>query len=36
MNTEPKKRDLVVTRVFDAPVQKVWKAWSDSELVMQW
>jgi uncharacterized protein YndB with AHSA1/START domain len=31
-----KKRDLVVTRVFDAPVEQVWKAWSDSDQVMRW
>ena len=31
-----KKRDLVVTRVFDAPVERVWKAWSDTEHVMRW
>ncbi|MCL4875437.1 MAG: SRPBCC domain-containing protein [Anaerolineae bacterium] len=36
MSTEPQKQDLVVTRVFDAPVEKVWKAWSDSEQVMRW
>ena len=30
------KRELVVTRVFDAPVEQVWKAWSDPEYVMQW
>lgn len=36
MNTEPKKRDLVVTRVFNAPVKQVWKAWSDPALVMRW
>jgi uncharacterized protein YndB with AHSA1/START domain len=36
MKSEPKKRDLVVTRVFAAPVEWAWKAWSDSELVMQW
>jgi uncharacterized protein YndB with AHSA1/START domain len=29
-------RDLVVTRVFDAPVEKVWKAWVDPVLVMKW
>jgi len=32
----PKKRDLVVTRVFDAPVERVWKAWTDPEQVMRW
>jgi uncharacterized protein YndB with AHSA1/START domain len=31
-----KKRDLVVTHVFDAPVEQVWKAWSDSDQVMRW
>jgi len=36
MSTEPKKRDLVFTRVFDAPVKQVWKAWVDPEYVMQW
>jgi len=36
MNSEPKTRDLVVTRVFAAPVERAWKAWSDSEPVMQW
>ncbi len=29
-------RDLVVTRVFDAPVARVWRAWSEGECVMQW
>lgn len=32
MNT----RDLVVTRIFDAPVELVWKAWTDPEHVMKW
>jgi len=35
-NPDAKRRDLVVTRVFDAPVERVWKAWTDPELVMQW
>ena len=34
--TELKKRDLVVTRVFEAPVAEVSKAWVDPKLVMQW
>ncbi len=29
-------RDLVVTRVFAAPVQQVWNAWRDPELVKRW
>lgn len=31
-----KKRNVVVTRLFDAPVEQVWMAWSDPELVMRW
>ena len=31
-----KKRDLIITRVFDVPIEQVWKAWSDPEYVMQW
>jgi uncharacterized protein YndB with AHSA1/START domain len=34
--TGAKTRDIVVTRVYDAPVEQVWKAWSDSERVKQW
>lgn len=30
------KKNVVVTRVFDAPVEQVWKAWSDSDYVRQW
>jgi uncharacterized protein YndB with AHSA1/START domain len=29
-------RDLVVTRLFAAPVDLVWKAWTDPEYVMRW
>ena len=29
-------KKLVVTREFDAPVDQVWKAWTDSELLDQW
>jgi uncharacterized protein YndB with AHSA1/START domain len=28
--------DLVVTRVFDVPLEQAWKAWSEPELVKQW
>lgn len=30
------KHDVVVTRTFNAPVEKVFKAWSDSAYVKQW
>ena len=36
MTTEQMKSDLVVIRVFDAPLGQVWKAWSDSEDVQRW
>lgn len=36
MGNSPSTRDLVVTRVFDAPVELVWKAWTDPENVMKW
>ena len=28
--------DLIITRVFDAPRELVWKAWTDVKLVSQW
>jgi uncharacterized protein YndB with AHSA1/START domain len=28
--------DVVVTRIFDAPVEEVWKAWSDPAYVRRW
>src|SRR6476660_3619044 len=31
-----KTKDLVVTRVFNAPAERVWKVWSDPEYVMRW
>jgi uncharacterized protein YndB with AHSA1/START domain len=36
MNQSTKKQDIVVIRSFDAPVELVWKAWTDPELVMLW
>jgi uncharacterized protein YndB with AHSA1/START domain len=36
MTAELTQRDVVVTRVFDAPVELVWRAWSDPEYVRQW
>ena len=31
-----KKKDLVFTRVFDAPVEQVWKVWVEPKMVMRW
>ena len=36
MSTEPKKQNLVFTRIFNAPVEQVWRAWTTPEGVMQW
>lgn len=36
MNDQLQKRDLVITRVFDAPIEQVWKAWSEPDYVMRW
>lgn len=30
------KRNIVVTRRFDAPVELVWRAWTDPQIVMRW
>jgi uncharacterized protein YndB with AHSA1/START domain len=30
------KKNMVLTRVFNAPVERVWNAWRDSEAVKQW
>jgi uncharacterized protein YndB with AHSA1/START domain len=36
MSAHSTKRDLVVTRRFDAPVASVWNAWVEPEMVKQW
>jgi uncharacterized protein YndB with AHSA1/START domain len=33
---EAGKQDIVLTRVFDAPLETVWKAWTEPEQVMRW
>jgi uncharacterized protein YndB with AHSA1/START domain len=35
-NTASEIERMVVTRVFDAPCELVWKAWTDPKYVMQW
>jgi uncharacterized protein YndB with AHSA1/START domain len=34
--TQDGKHALTITRVFDAPRELVWKAWSDPEMAIQW
>jgi uncharacterized protein YndB with AHSA1/START domain len=36
MSVEPVTQNMTITRVFDAPVEKVWKAWSNADSVMKW
>ena len=31
-----KERKLVITRIFDLPCEKVWKAWTEPERVKRW
>ena len=35
-NTVNETERMVITRVFDAPRELVWKAWTDPKYVMQW
>jgi len=35
-STDTQERELVITRVFDAPRELVWKNWTDPELVKRW
>jgi uncharacterized protein YndB with AHSA1/START domain len=35
-NPQVVKQDLVITRIIDAPVEMVWKAWTDPKHVMRW
>ncbi len=36
MSDDIQKRDLRVTRVFNAPPELVWKTWTEAEYVMRW
>jgi len=35
-DTAPMERELVLTRVFDAPRDLVWRAWTDPKQLAQW
>jgi uncharacterized protein YndB with AHSA1/START domain len=34
--TQSVGRELIITRIFDAPRELVWKAWTEPERVMRW
>ena len=36
MSVQPETRDIVITRVFNAPIEQVWSAWHEPDLVKQW
>ena len=36
LDSKAVQNELVITRIFDAPKELVWKAWTDSEHLMQW
>jgi hypothetical protein len=36
VTTNPPTHDLVIRRIIDAPVEMVWKMWTDREHVMGW
>ena len=36
INSQSGEKEIVITRIFDAPKELVWKAWSDSEEIIKW
>ena len=34
--TQTMTEDFVISRVFDAPRERVWKAWTSAEALAQW
>lgn len=36
MVDQNEKNELIITRIFDAPRELVWKAWIDPEMFMKW
>lgn len=33
---DPSGKKLIVTREFNAPLEKVWRAWTESSLLDEW
>lgn len=33
---EPKEHEIIIDRVFDAPIERVWNAWTKSEQISKW
>lgn len=36
MAASAKTKDIVITRVFDAPLERVWSVWTDPKELMKW
>ncbi len=36
LNYEEKKQDVIINRIFDAPPEKLFQAWSDPKMIAQW
>jgi uncharacterized protein YndB with AHSA1/START domain len=36
LQSEPQTHSMTVTRIFDAPVEQAWRAWSEPEMLMRW
>lgn len=36
MANQNKDKELTITRIFDAPLERVWKAWTDPDIFMKW
>ena len=36
MNADPKNADFIISRVFDAPRELVWKAFTEPERMKEW
>lgn len=34
--TEPKELEIIIDRIFDAPIEKVWNAWTKPEEISKW
>jgi uncharacterized protein YndB with AHSA1/START domain len=33
---EPKENEIIIDRVFDAPIESVWNAWTEPEQISKW
>jgi uncharacterized protein YndB with AHSA1/START domain len=36
VSAESKTHEMTITRLFDAPVKQIWRAWTESQAVMRW